>query len=126
VNEPSSAAAIEGIWQIESAELAGDKMPDIVAHKIDVELAAGAYTVRFGGEIADRGTYELGDHPAGHAITLKGVVGTNAGRTIPAIYMIAGDQLQVCYGLDGVAPDAFASKFGTAHFLAHYRRKVSA
>lgn len=118
--------AIEGIWQIESAELAGDKMPDIVAHKIDVELAAGNYTVRFGGEIADRGTYELGIHPAGYAITLKGVVGTNAGRTIPAIYQIAGDQFQVCYGLDGVVPDTFASKPGTAHFLAHYRRKPPA
>ena len=120
----SDHAAIEGLWQIESAELAGEKMPDFVAGKIDVELAAGAYTVRFGGEVSDRGTYELGVHPAGHAITLKGLVGTNAGRTIPALYQFVGDQLRICYGLDGVVPAAFATQPGAAHFLAHYRRKL--
>ena len=117
-------ADIEGRWLIESAELAGEVMPDLVATKIDVELAGGAYTVRFGGEVADRGTYALGSHPAGKAITLKGVEGTNAGRTIPAVYQFVGDQLQICYGLDGVVPPAFATKPGTAHFLARYRRKV--
>lgn len=116
---------IEGTWQIESAELAGEKMPELIAHKIDVELADGSYTVRFDGEIADRGTYELGPHPAGQSITLKGLVGTNAGRTIPAICQVDEGRLQVCYGLDGVVPAAFESKTGTAHFLARYRRKPS-
>ena len=121
----ADSANIEGIWQIESAELGGEKMPELVAHKIDVELAAGAYTVRFDGEIADRGTYDLAPHPAGQAITLNGLVGTNAGRTIPAICQIVGGQLHVCYGLDGIVPAAFESKSGTAHFLARYRRKVT-
>ena len=120
-----SDTAIEGTWQIESAELAGEKMPDLVAHKIDVELAAGAYIVRFGGEVADRGTYEIGTHPGGTAITLKGVVGTNAGRTIPAVYRVVDGLLEICYGLDGVVPATFASHPGTAHFLARYRRKAA-
>lgn len=117
-------AVIEGHWQIVSAELAGEKMPDLVAHKIDVELTAGHYTVRFGGEVSDHGTYALGDHPAAKAITLTGVAGTNAGRTIPAIYRFDGEQLHICYGLDGAAPGAFATKPGSAHFLAAYRRKM--
>lgn len=121
----ADSANIEGIWQIESAELAGEKMPDLVAHKIDVELADGSYTVRFDGEIADRGTYELGSHPVGQAITLHGLVGTNAGRTIPAICQIVDGQLHVCYGLDGIVPAAFLSTPGAAHFLARYRRKPS-
>lgn len=120
----SDDSAIEGLWHIESAELAGEKMPDLVATKIDVELAAGTYTVRFGGEISDHGTYELGSHPVAKAITLKGVAGTNAGRTIPALYQFVGEQLHICYGLDGVVPGAFATEPGTAHFLARYRRKV--
>ena len=118
--------AIEGTWLIESAELAGEIMPDSVAGKIAVELAAGSYTVRVGGEVSDRGIYELGVHPAAKAITLKGLVGTNAGRTMPALYQFGGDQLQICYGLDGVVPAAFATQPGAAHFLAHYRRKPSA
>jgi uncharacterized protein (TIGR03067 family) len=121
----NETAAIEGTWQIVSAELAGEKMPDLVTHKIEVELGDGAYAVRFGGEVADRGTYELGPHPAAWAITLTGVVGTNAGRTIPAIYQFVGEQLHICYGLDGAAPDAFATQPGAALFLAIYRRKDS-
>jgi uncharacterized protein (TIGR03067 family) len=124
VNEPSSTAIIEGLWQIEQAELAGEKMPDLVAHKVEVELAAGTYTVRFGGEVADHGTYTLGAHPNAKAITLTGIAGTNAGRTIPAIYQLVGEQLHICYGLDGTAPGAFATKAGAAHFLAVYRRKM--
>ena len=118
-------AGIEGTWQIVTAELAGERMPDLVTHKIEVELGDGDYAVRFSGEVADRGTYELGLHPTAHAITLTGVVGTNAGRTIPAIYQFVGDQLHICYGLDGVAPGAFATQPGAAHFLAIYRRKDS-
>ena len=118
------SADLAGHWQIVSAELAGEKMPDLVAHKIEVDLARGTYTVRFGGEISDHGTFVLGPHPTAKAITLKGVAGTNAGRTIPAIYRFEGEHLHICYGLDGAAPGAFATKPGTAHFLATYRRKL--
>jgi uncharacterized protein (TIGR03067 family) len=120
-----SSTALEGHWQIVTAELAGEKMPDLVAHKIEVELAKGTYTVRFGGEIADQGTYATGPHPTAMGLTLTGVTGTNAGRTIPAIYRFADDHLHICYGLDGAAPEIFATKPGTAHFLAKYRRKPS-
>ncbi len=120
----SDPAELAGFWLIESAELSGEKMPDLIAHKIEVELGAGTYAVRFGGEVADRGTFELGDHPVGSAITLTGVAGTNAGRVIPAIYRIEGDRLHVCYGLDGVVPGAFATATGASHFLAIYRRKM--
>lgn len=116
---------LEGFWLIESAELSGEKMPDLVAHKIEVELVAGSYAVRFGGEVADRGTFELGPHPAGAAITLTGVAGTNAGRTIPAIYRLAGEHLHICYGLDGAMPSEFATSAGAALFLASYRRRAA-
>jgi uncharacterized protein (TIGR03067 family) len=118
------STALAGHWQIVSAELAGEKMPDLVAHKIEVELAHGTYTVRFGGEIADQGTFTLGPHPTAKAITLTGVAGTNAGRTIPAIYRFENEHLHICYGLDGAAPHAFATQPGAAHFLAAYRRKL--
>jgi uncharacterized protein (TIGR03067 family) len=118
-----AADAIEGTWQIEKAELAGEEMPALVAGKIEVELAAGQYAVRFAGDVSDRGTYELGAPAAVRAITLTGIAGTNAGRTIPAIYQFTGEQLHICYGLDGVAPGGFATRAGAALFLAVYQRK---
>ncbi|MEO6874727.1 MAG: TIGR03067 domain-containing protein [Opitutaceae bacterium] len=122
----SDHAALAGIWQIESAELSGEKMPDLVTHKIELHLTADTYAVHFGSDIADQGTFVLGDHPSAKTLTLTGVAGTNAGRTIPAIYRFAGEHLHVCYGLDGTAPGAFASQAGAAHFLAIYRRKPPA
>lgn len=116
-------AAIEGTWQIVEAELAGEEMPALVAQKTEVELSAGTYTVRFAGEVADRGSYALAGAPTAKSITLTGVEGTNAGRTIPAIYQLVGDRLRICYGLDGIAPGAFATRAGAAHFLAVYRRR---
>ena len=123
MKEPSPTDAIEGIWQIEKAELAGEEMPALIAGRIEVELAAGQYTMRFAGDVSDRGNYELGAPAAVRAITLTGVAGTNAGRTIPAIYQFVGEKLHVCYGLDGVAPGGFATAAGAALFLAIYRRR---
>lgn len=116
------SVAICGTWQILKAELAGEEMPGFVAEKIEVELADGAYTVRFAGSIGDRGTYVLGNEGDTRTLLLSGVEGTNAGRTIPAIYQLAGDRLRVCYGLDGVPPVKFATTAGQNVFLATYRR----
>ena len=116
-------SALTGHWQIVTAELAGEKMPELITHQIELELGHGTYTVRFKGEIADQGTYTFGDPSGVQSLQLEGVTGTNAGRTIPAIYRFQGSQLQVCYGLDGQLPATFASKSGSAQFLATYRRK---
>ena len=101
----------------------GRKLNAYPACAPEVELAGGTYAVRFNGEVADQGTFAVGPHPAGAALLLTGVAGTNAGRTIPAIYRLVGEQLHICYGLDGTAPAEFATRAGAAHFLAVYRRK---
>ncbi|MCX6944686.1 MAG: TIGR03067 domain-containing protein [Opitutales bacterium] len=123
--ESPAPPALAGTWQIVKAELAGEEMPAFVARKIEVEFAADTYTVRFAGEVSDHGTYTLA--PAGrHAgLLLAGLTGSNAGRSIPALYQLAGDRLRVCYGLDGVRPGGFATGPGQNLYLATYRRKVS-
>ena len=118
------SAALAGRWQIVKAELAGEAMPAFVAEKVEVELTAVTYTVRFAGEIGDRGTYTLGTAGEFKTLLLAGVEGSNAGRTIPAIYQLTGHRLRVCYGLDGAAPDAFVTTAGQPRYLATYRRIV--
>ena len=113
---------LSGTWKIVKAELSGEEMPGFVAEKIEVELGDDAYAMRFAGQVADRGTFTLTTVGDFHVIQLVGVEGTNAGRTIPAIYQLVGDRLRVCYGLDGIRPGAFATAPGQNLFLATYRR----
>lgn len=112
-----------GTWQIVKAELAGEEMPAFVADQMEVELADGTYLVRFAGEVSDRGTYTLGTAGSLKTILLAGVEGSNAGRSIPAIYQFVGDRLRICYGLDGLVPGAFATGTGQKLYLATYRRR---
>jgi uncharacterized protein (TIGR03067 family) len=114
---------LEGRWQPLRAEFAGVPAPAEVLEKTEFELRAGHYTVRFDGEVADQGSYAH-DRFASGALILTGLKGTNAGRTIPAIYQLAGDRLRICYGMDGQSPDAFATTPGSQRYLVTYRRKT--
>jgi len=105
-------------------ELAGEAMPALIAGKTEVELSSGTYVVRFDGQTADRGSYALGASGEHRQMTLRGIEGPNAGRTIPAIYQLVRDRLRVCYGIDGQTPGAFATKTGSQLYLVTYRRKT--
>jgi uncharacterized protein (TIGR03067 family) len=119
-------AGLEGVWEVVKAELSGEDMPAFIAGKIEIELTRGTYDVRFGGESSDRGTYAVGGTESAREIFLTGVEGSNAGRTIPAIYQLMRDRLRVCYGLDGVIPGSFATTSTEKRYLALYRRKTRA
>ncbi|MBL9215818.1 MAG: hypothetical protein JNG83_10120 [Opitutaceae bacterium] len=110
--------SLEGIWLPIAAELAGEAAPAMVLAKTEVELADGRYLVRFGGAIADHGTYVAADG----RLTLTGVAGPNAGRVIPCLFRFVGDTLSICYGLDGCLPTAFATAPGGQLYLVTYRR----
>ena len=111
---------LAGTWEMIRAELGGEDAPDLLALRVELELTADTYVVRFAGKIADRGTYTL----TGKTLTLTGTEGPNQGRTIPCLFQLAGGRLRVCYGLGGTAPTAFATAAGSPHYLASYRRKA--
>jgi uncharacterized protein (TIGR03067 family) len=115
---------LAGTWEMIRAELGGENSPDLLALKVELEIGAGTYVVRFAGKIADRGVFALHHPGPPAALTLTGTEGHNAGRTIPCIFQLVGDRLRVCYGLDGAAPTAFATAAGTQHYLATYRRQT--
>jgi len=110
---------LEGIWQPLYAELGGEEAPQEVLEQMDVELAAGKYAVRFGGEVADHGTFTVDD--AG--LTLVGIEGPNAGRTIPCIFKFTDDLLSICYGLGGVRPLKYQTGKDPQLYLVNYARK---
>lgn len=100
------------------AEQGGESSPELVALGVELEIAGHTYIVRFGGEVADRGTFTLdGDGK----LTLIGIEGPNSGRAIPCIYQRAGDRLRVRYGYSGTSPDSFVSNRHIPDYVATYR-----
>lgn len=114
-----AAFPTEGIWQPVYAELDGEEAPRMALEKMELELKEGRYTVRFGGEAYDHGTYKA----EGTALTLHGLKGSNAGRTIPALFKFPGEMLSICYGLNGTRPAKFATGPGQQRYLVNYLRK---
>ncbi len=104
------------------AELGGESAPPEVAGQTTLQLTDGKYRVRFGGEVVDRGTFDVGGVIERPTIVLRGTSGPNAGRTIPGLFQIRGDRLRICYGLNGIAPTEFATAAGDERYLATYRR----
>jgi len=111
---------LEGIWQPLYAELGGEEAPKMMLEKMEIELADGKYAVRFGGLTADHGTYRI--DAEGH-LSLIGVAGPNAGRTIPSIYKFVGETLSICYGLGGKRPTKHHTGKDPELYLVNYTRK---
>ena len=119
-----SSHPIEGTWLPTKAELSGESAPEMFLARTELTIRGGNYTVHFGGEISDAGSYAMGPGSPHATLTLSGLRGTNAGHTIPAIYQLVGDRLRICYGLDGALPTQFATETGIRFYLVFYRRKV--
>jgi uncharacterized protein (TIGR03067 family) len=121
---PLSDQSLEGFWEMVRAEFAGESAPELVVRKTSVEFSAENYAVRFDGQVVDQGNFSVAEGDGHHTLTLVGVSGSNAGRTIPAIYQQTGDRLRICYGFGGVAPSGFATAGGSQLYLATYRRPL--
>ena len=112
--------SLEGLWQPLYAELGGEEAPKMALEKMEIELRDGQYAVRFAGLTADHGTYTL--DAEGH-LSLHGIAGPNAGRTIPGLFKFTGETLSICYGLGGVRPENFATGTDSELYLVNYQRK---
>jgi uncharacterized protein (TIGR03067 family) len=121
MSKPPSVS-IEGRWQMVRAELAGEEAPEMVAPRTVVEFASGTYIVRFDGEIADEGSFEVRETIPYKTIVLQGTKGINAGRTIPGIYQLIGHRLRICYGMDGITPTDFSTSASETQYMVVYKR----
>ncbi len=111
-----------GTWRPVRAELDGQEAPAMALERMELILTEETYTVRFAGEVHDRGVL----HVTAATLTLTGQHGANDGRVIPAIYQLAGDRLRVCYGLDGTVPAEFKTGANSQRYLVIYRRLTAA
>lgn len=115
---PPAPPPLAGKWAPIRAEMGG--RPFDLANFGGATLRLTDDTYEFSG---DKGTYSvLATTPA--SMDIHGSEGPNAGRTIAAIYSLAGDELTVCYQLgDGERPLEFASQGGPMLMLVTYQRQ---
>lgn len=65
-------------------------------------LEAGGYSIiDRSNQVVDGGQYRVDEGRAPAALDIVGRSGPNAGRTLLAIYELNGDELTVCYDLEG-------------------------
>jgi uncharacterized protein (TIGR03067 family) len=114
--------SLVGKWEPIRGELEGEPVPELVIRQTSLKLSATDYDVYFDGQLADHGHYLLTAAEPHPMLTLHGKEGTNAGRTILAIYQLAGDRLRICYGLAGIPPTTFATSVNSRRYLVSYRR----
>lgn len=115
---PHGGAKLAGMWTPMSAEMGGADYPVKNFESSTLRLTADYYD--FAG---DKGTYAViaTKHPA--TMDILGTEGPNAGRTIPAIFLLQADRLTICYQLGkGDRPVQFASPKGSQVLLVHYKR----
>lgn len=114
---------LDGNWLAVAGEIMGSPMPQEALGAIELTVTGSEYVVHVGGRI-DRGTVVLYADREPKAMDITGVVGPNAGRTIPAIYELSADELRVCYAMDSLArPETFATTAERPLFLATYNRR---
>ncbi len=117
------AKLMDGTWLATDAELAGQKLPAEALKTFKLILKGNDYTVETAAG-ADRGTIKLEPDKQPKAMDIIGVEGPNKGKTFLAIFEMKGDTLRICYDLSGQSrPTEFATKAGTALFLAVYKRE---
>jgi uncharacterized protein (TIGR03067 family) len=115
---PATRPTLAGQWAPQSAELGGQVFP--VATFGGATLLLTADTYEFAG---DKGTYATVSTSPPAGMDIRGREGPNAGRTIQAIYRLAGDALTVCYQLGpGARPSDFTSAGGSQVLLVRYQR----
>ena len=114
---------LTGTWIPQGAEFAGQSLP---MPETRLVIDGDNYVVE-SAESRDSGTLQIDASVTPHTIDLVGREGPNAGRTIPALFRMRGNLLQLCYLVgEGSAPQPRPSEIhaapGSMQILVRYRR----
>jgi uncharacterized protein (TIGR03067 family) len=94
-----------GDWVPVLMHLNGKKQPDKVAKAIRLTVSGDKYNTVVGEE-KDEGTLKLDATKTPREMDITPSVGENKGKILPCIYELKGNELKVCYGLDGTGRPA--------------------
>lgn len=111
-----------GTWTAESAEMAGQKLPDSLRQSIKLVINGDKYKLTMS-DRTEEGTSKSDATATPKTLDIKPSSGPNKGKTMQAIYELDGDTLKVCYDLSGSGrPKEFKTMPGSQLFLVTYKK----
>jgi uncharacterized protein (TIGR03067 family) len=100
--DQGAQGGVEGAWAPIEASVAGNPLPvDDLRVRYFVLEAGGFRIIDRSNRVVDDGRYLIDPSPAPPTMDIVGQSGLSAGRTMHAIYELQGDELTVCYDLQG-------------------------
>ncbi len=93
---------LEGAWVPIAASVAGSRLAVDELRVRYLLLEAGGYSIiDRSNHVVDGGRYLVNEEPTPATLDIVGRSGPHAGHTMRAIYELRGDELTVCYDLEG-------------------------
>jgi uncharacterized protein (TIGR03067 family) len=116
---------LTGTWIPQAAEFCGQPLPLPPARMV---ITGDRYVIELG-DARDEGTLAINVNVTPHQIDIIGTAGPNAGKTIPAIFRVRGNVLQMCYTVgEGLSPPprplALETGPESLQILVRYRREA--
>jgi RNA polymerase sigma factor (sigma-70 family) len=113
---------LEGTWEMISVSSNGKK-DDASQRKTQLTFKDKTFTLVQGGKVSARGTFEIDFTKKPRPLDLTFTEGGLAGKTVPAIYEVKGDELWECFTIPYDArPTGFNAEKDSNHLLFIYRR----
>jgi len=91
---------MSGNWVPTLMQLNGKKQPAEIAKAITLTIDGSKYNTAVGAE-KDEGTLKVDTTKTPREMDITPSVGENKDKTIPCIYEFKGNELKICYGLNG-------------------------
>ncbi|HEX4388725.1 MAG TPA: TIGR03067 domain-containing protein [Steroidobacteraceae bacterium] len=123
---PEDPRALEGAWAPVAVSVGGQRLEPAQLRVCYLLLEGDGYRiVDRSNQIVDSGHYTVNADTTPCAMDIVGEHGPNAGRTLLAIYRLEGDELTVCYDVEGGArPETLAARREGARLVITYERRA--
>ena len=116
----------DGLWQVVSFEIDGNKLGDDEAKAIKMTIKEGKYHAKSMDNTVSRGLLVLNPSKKPTEVDIKPEEGDNQGQTMPGIYELKDDDLKICFAPpDKTRPTKFQSEAGSGHNLIVFKRVKS-
>ena len=122
-DEPDDLKLLAGAWKPVAADLGGNKIDAMVLEMAKIVYEGDKYKITIGDK-EEAGSFLLDPKKSPKCMDIFPTSGDNNGKTLLAVYELAGDKLTICYSLTpSVRPENFEPASNTLLLVKFERVK---